>query len=212
MKATSMRTSEDVVKHLRHVASWHPRSPHSRILVVYFERILDKRVAIKYEDFKAVQDGGDIPFTRVYQFRYITYDHDRDTIREVLLWDRDTRQDNVFGSARGNTTLDTIMAEEEAEWVRPQDSLASAAATAAFMATIPPPPFSSAERRARRKGEAPVTAPVAGKKGRHVGGRNANYFLALRVDDPAVVQGVEDTQAALMEAITCSHLNCTHSH
>ncbi|CAG2199142.1 unnamed protein product [Mytilus edulis] len=95
-KKPSMKTSDDVVKRIL----WDGNLPVDEFLVGYIDRFLGIQekyfTSFSWEDIATVDYNVlAVPKHRIQYFKY----------RDVKIWDKNLRMDNVFGSTGSNTTI-----------------------------------------------------------------------------------------------------------
>lgn len=103
-KLPSMKTADDVVKRI----IWDDNLEKDDFIVGYFDRfrgLVEKCFSsFSWEDLAAVDyDVLAVPKHRIQYFKY----------KNVKVWDKSKRIDNVFGSAEGTKTIDVVIKEVE---------------------------------------------------------------------------------------------------
>ncbi|KAK6174896.1 hypothetical protein SNE40_013458 [Patella caerulea] len=105
-KLASMKTADDVVKRIQ----WDSDLPQEDFLVGYLDRFLGIKekyfTAFSWEDIASVDYNVlAIPKHRIQYFKY----------RDIKVWDKLTRLDNVFGSLGSGTKITDIIANYDQE-------------------------------------------------------------------------------------------------
>lgn len=216
-KKPSMKTADDVVKRIL----WDDKLDKDDFLVGYLDRfrgIVEKYFsAFSWEDLASVDyDVLAIPKHRIQYFKY----------RKQKIWDKPTRMDNVFGSTgSGITVYDVInnyqdpsptqtdnggsgsahspqngvqgtahnQEEEEEEYSDSDDSDDDDGITVTINASVNTPSSGQIGVDGAEEEEVDEHNPYWRDKLR------PNYFLALRITDPEIRQGVEQIQDYLLD-------------
>jgi endonuclease/exonuclease/phosphatase family metal-dependent hydrolase len=90
---TKLRTASDVLSRLR----WSAEEDCTSVMMGYDDRIngpMEKCV----DDYKPIDEGGDIPEHRIQYFRKVETGASMD---QTIVWDREGRVDRIFGSGNG---------------------------------------------------------------------------------------------------------------
>ena len=105
-KKPSMKTAGDVVKRIL----WDANLPTDEFLVGYIDRFLGIQekyfTAFSWEDIATV--GYDVLAVPKHRIQYFKY-------RDIKIWDKNTRFDNVFGSTGSKTTIYDVIAKYKDE-------------------------------------------------------------------------------------------------
>jgi len=158
-----MRTANDVMNRIR----WDPVLDQKEFVIGYLDRfkgIMESR----FDKFNT----SDIPQHRIEYFKF----HD------VVVWEKSSRIDKVFGSSNSENTLYDVVEAWRAEH--------AAAAGPAVAAPVP-----GEEEAPRPRG---ARGPVRRGRGRR-GQPRANFFVCIRVTDPAVRRVAQEVQTTVTE-------------
>eukprot|EP00288_Rhodomonas_lens_P015017 CAMPEP_0177703228 /NCGR_PEP_ID=MMETSP0484_2-20121128/7560_1 /TAXON_ID=354590 /ORGANISM="Rhodomonas lens, Strain RHODO" /LENGTH=1172 /DNA_ID=CAMNT_0019214569 /DNA_START=254 /DNA_END=3772 /DNA_ORIENTATION=- len=160
-KKASMKTADDVIKRVL----WDDDVPSSEIAVGYEDRFLGVMQkpfsAFNWCDFGSLSDRETaIPQHRIVYFKY----------RDVIVWDKRTRLDNIFGSV-GGETIDHVVEHYDTRYA-PQ-------------VQEEPIPAADEER---------------GNEEQICNDDRPNYFVALRITDANLVAALRQVQCRVLEA------------
>jgi len=201
-----MRTASDVIQRIQ----WQKELKSEDFSVGYLDRFLGVQEkefgAFSWDDISAVDDHVvlAIPKHRIQYFKY----------RGMVIWDKTSRLDNVFGSTGSGITLLSFVEDPNASGVQDlggqqaefacvpekvEDSsseLDSEDEDDGVVVTITssgkktePAPYSTAK----------LERPVVASQRQHQRGR-PNYFVCQRITVPAIMKGVQEVQSKIMKA------------
>ncbi|KAJ1131566.1 hypothetical protein NDU88_009901 [Pleurodeles waltl] len=187
-KKPPMKTAEDVIARIQ----WDDQLPKDSFTIGYLDRflgIIEKPFsAFSWEDFASVgYDVLAIPKHRIQYFKF----------RDVVVWDKATRTDDVFGSTGGGHTILDIVEKYQLE-EKKQD-------TEAFEGNIGDPALKSSydsgdddgdEGEFHLKHERTDDPPERGAIKR----KRPSHFVAIRIASEEVRSAVKEVQNQLVKA------------
>ena len=164
-KLPSMKTAQDVISRI----AWDDALPADCFSIGYLDRFLGVIVkpfsTFTWDDIAGVDyDAVAIPQHRIQYFLY----------KDVKVWDKNERLDNVFGSTGSCRTISNIIAQYESK-NEPDANIAQAQINDSQCLEI---------RGLHRKGN---TRP--------------NYFVAVRINNADIIQSVQEVQKALTDRV-----------
>ena len=202
-KKPSMKTADDVIKRIL----WDDKLDKDDFLVGYLDRfrgIVEKYFsAFSWEDIASVDyDVLAVPRHRIQYFKY----------RSQKVWDKPSRMDNVFGSTgSGMTVYDVINNYQEPSETAGNGNAAAVSAEACREdedESNTDSDDSDDDGITITIGSSVNTTSQADDEAGEVGSSydpfwqdkmRPNYFLALRIMDPEIRQGVEQIQDYLLD-------------
>ncbi|XP_070193775.1 leukocyte receptor cluster member 9-like isoform X2 [Littorina saxatilis] len=215
-KKPSMKTADDVIKRIM----WDDKLDTDDFLVGYMDRftgIQEKYFsAFSWEDIATVDyDVLAIPKHRIQYFKY----------RKQMIWDKPTRMDNVFGSTGSGLTVYDIINnyQEPSQAEGGASGVAGATASAGSAAHGHDDSESNSDDDEDSDDDDGITVTIGSSVNTASKGQNQeaddgvdeledsaydpfwqdkmrpNYFLALRIIDPEIRQGVEQIQDYILD-------------
>ncbi|XP_070580897.1 leukocyte receptor cluster member 9-like [Ptychodera flava] len=188
-KKPPMKTADDVISRIL----WDKSVPAKHFSVGYLDRFLgiieNSFSAFDWTNHLASLDHQvlAIPRHRIHYFKY----------KDVIVWDKNTRLDNVFGSTGSGVTISDVIAkykklpgnsnhedhdsDDDDEGDSDIDAQCEGAAEVEFEVSDQPSAVSSAQRHVRKDPNKP------------------NYFLALRITDKDILAAVQQVQEKMVE-------------
>lgn len=209
-KKVSMKTAGDVISRIL----WDESLPSDQFTVGYMDRFIgmvEKNFsAFSWEDLASVDYTVlAIPKHRIHYFKY----------KDLKVWDKDKRMDNVFGSTGSNMTITDAMEHYEAQRrVQQEERDENADVENSFedaetddsdddsdddiQITIGAidKPFVDENEDAQYMSEDTMKIHASTEKEFWEDKLRPNYFLAVRVTDKEIIKNVEKVRKAILEA------------
>ena len=198
-KKSSMKTADDVIKRIQ----WDPHLCSEHFLVGYLDRFLGIQEkyfsAFSWEDLASVDyDTLAVPKHRIQYFKY----------KNIVIWDKNTRLDNVFGSTGSGITVIDVVTKEEA--------IAAAAAATVGQPTTKTTPYDDddyedtddedddvtiklTDDNKRSKEESSDSAAAVAAEPYWGEKQRPTHFLALRITNPDVRSAVKKAHGIIEE-------------
>ncbi|XP_029441093.1 leukocyte receptor cluster member 9 [Rhinatrema bivittatum] len=190
-KKPPMKTAEDVISRIQ----WDEHLPKDCFVVGYLDRflgIIEKPfAAFSWEDLASVgYDVLAIPKHRIQYFKY----------RDLIVWDKSTRTDNVFGSTGSGWTIQDIM-EKYSTLVQLEESMDLAQAS-----NRQEPEDAAEELREEGGGEhtdglyleQPSTLAITEHPS--LPKERPSHFVAVRINSKELQHAIKDVQDELLKA------------
>lgn len=217
-KKASMKTADDVIKRIQ----WDADLPQDEFVVGYIDRFLGIQekyfTSFSWEDIASVDYSVlAVPKHRIEYFKY----------KDVKVWDKPRRIDNVFGSTGSKTTIYDVIAKYEKNNPKStdnnregtddqsdDDSDDGISVTIGGGATNYQVDDSDDENADKSKGfDEELCDEGFDKYWRNK--MRPNYFLAMKVTDPEITQTAEGIQDIILDheprfESCCMPLHCLH--
>ena len=183
-KKSAMKTAEDVISRIQ----WDASLPVACFSVGYLDRftgVVEKAFSsLSWQDVASVDYNTlAIPKHRIQYFKY----------KNVRVWDKNERLDDVFGSTGGGVTISDVMAKYvETPGIESSPTLVESGFSAAAASADDAGSFQIGVSNHSPEGDGGYEEHCAKKQ-------RPTHFIAIRVTDPDVKEGVEVVQDTVLE-------------